>query len=103
MSLPGNQRKFEAADALGALADEAGIPLIEIAIAFVLNHPAISAAIIGPRTLEHLESQLPGGDPHARPRAAGPDRRDRPAGDELQLRRRGLQQPRARPAGTAPQ
>ena len=41
-----------------ALADEAGIPLIEIAIAFVLNHPAISAAIIGPRTMEHLESQL---------------------------------------------
>ena len=48
--------------ALGALADEAGIPLIEIAIGFVLNHPAISAAIIGPRTMEHLESQLPGAD-----------------------------------------
>jgi aryl-alcohol dehydrogenase-like predicted oxidoreductase len=60
MSLPGNRRKFEAADQLGALADEAGIALIEIAIAWVLNHPAISAAIIGPRTMEHLESQLPG-------------------------------------------
>jgi aryl-alcohol dehydrogenase-like predicted oxidoreductase len=59
LSLPGNQRKFEAADQLGALADEVGIPLIEIAIAFVINHPAVTSAIIGPRTMEHLESQLP--------------------------------------------
>ena len=59
LSLPGNQRKFEAADALGALADEVGIPLIEIAIAWVINHPAVTSAIIGPRTMEHLESQLP--------------------------------------------
>jgi aryl-alcohol dehydrogenase-like predicted oxidoreductase len=59
LSLPGNQRKFEAADQLGALADEVGIPLIEIAIAFVMNHPAVTSAIIGPRTMEHLESQLP--------------------------------------------
>jgi aryl-alcohol dehydrogenase-like predicted oxidoreductase len=59
LSLPGNQRKLEAADALGALADEVGIPLIEIAIAWVINHPAVTSAIIGPRTMEHLESQLP--------------------------------------------
>ncbi len=61
MSLPGNQRKLEAADALGALADEVGISLIEIAIAWVINHPAVTSAIIGPRTMEHLESQLPAG------------------------------------------
>jgi len=29
-----------------------------MAIAFVLRHPAITSAIIGPRTMEHLESQL---------------------------------------------
>src|SRR3954469_5581229 len=62
MSLPGNQRKLDAADALGRLADEAGIPLIQLAIAFVLRHPAITAPIIGPRTMEHLESQLPAAD-----------------------------------------
>ena len=62
LSLPGNQRKLEAADALGALADEAGITLIEMAIAFVIRHPAVTAAIIGPRTMEHLESQLTGAD-----------------------------------------
>jgi aryl-alcohol dehydrogenase-like predicted oxidoreductase len=58
MSLPANQRKLEAARALGRLADEAGITLIEMALAFVINHPAVTAAIIGPRTTEHLESQL---------------------------------------------
>jgi aryl-alcohol dehydrogenase-like predicted oxidoreductase len=59
MSLPGNQAKLEAADALATLAEEAGMSLIELAIAWVINHPAVTAAIIGPRTLEHLESQLP--------------------------------------------
>jgi aryl-alcohol dehydrogenase-like predicted oxidoreductase len=55
---PANQRKLEAADALGALADEAGLPLIHLALAFVIRHPAVTAAIIGPRTMEQLESQL---------------------------------------------
>src|SRR4051794_12090927 len=59
LSLPGNQRKLEAADALGKLADEAGIPLVQLAIAWAINHPAVTSAIIGPRTLEHLKSQLP--------------------------------------------
>jgi aryl-alcohol dehydrogenase-like predicted oxidoreductase len=36
--------------------------LIELAVAFVINHPAVTAAIIGPRTVEQLESQLPGAD-----------------------------------------
>jgi aryl-alcohol dehydrogenase-like predicted oxidoreductase len=59
LSLPENQRKLDAADALGRLADEAGMSLIEMALAFVIRHPAVTAAIIGPRTMEHLESQLP--------------------------------------------
>ena len=58
LSLPENQRKLDAADQLGQLADEAGIPLVHMAIAFVLQHPAVTAPIIGPRTMEHLESQL---------------------------------------------
>jgi len=59
MSLPGNQRKLEATQALGDLAEEAGISLIEMSLAFVTGHPAVTAAIIGPRTMEQLESQLP--------------------------------------------
>jgi aryl-alcohol dehydrogenase-like predicted oxidoreductase len=62
MSLPGNQRKLEAAEQLAQLAEEAGMSLIEMAIAFVIEHPAVTAAIIGPRTMEHLESQLSAAD-----------------------------------------
>jgi aryl-alcohol dehydrogenase-like predicted oxidoreductase len=58
LSIPGNQRKLEAADALAQLAEEAGMTLIEMALAFVINHPVVTAAIIGPRTMEQLESQL---------------------------------------------
>jgi aryl-alcohol dehydrogenase-like predicted oxidoreductase len=58
LSLPANQVKLEAADALARLADEAGMPLIHMALAFVVRHPAVTAAIIGPRTMEQLESQL---------------------------------------------
>jgi aryl-alcohol dehydrogenase-like predicted oxidoreductase len=59
LTLAANQRKLDAADALAQLAQEAGMSLIELAIAWVINHPAVTAAIIGPRTAEHLESQLP--------------------------------------------
>ena len=55
---PANTVKFDAADALGALADEAGMTLIQMAIAFVTPHPAVTSAIIGPRTMEHLDSYL---------------------------------------------
>jgi aryl-alcohol dehydrogenase-like predicted oxidoreductase len=58
LSRPENQRKLEAADALAKLAEEAGMTLIEMALAFVIRHPAVTAAIIGPRTMDHLESQL---------------------------------------------
>jgi aryl-alcohol dehydrogenase-like predicted oxidoreductase len=59
LSIPANQRKFDAAVALGELAEDAGLTLIEMALAFVIRHPAVTSAIIGPRTMEHLESQLP--------------------------------------------
>jgi aryl-alcohol dehydrogenase-like predicted oxidoreductase len=55
---PANAAKLDAADALGALADEAGMTLVQMAIAFVTRHPAVTSAIIGPRTMEHLESYL---------------------------------------------
>jgi aryl-alcohol dehydrogenase-like predicted oxidoreductase len=58
LSLPENQRKLEAADALAQLAEVSGITLIHMALAFVISHPAVTAAIIGPRTMEQLESQL---------------------------------------------
>ncbi|MGO8962016.1 MAG: aldo/keto reductase [Streptosporangiaceae bacterium] len=57
-----NQRKLEAAEQLAELADKAGLTLIQVAIAFVVRHPAVTAAIIGPRTMAHLESQLAAAD-----------------------------------------
>ena len=62
LSLPDNQRKLDAADALGKLADDSGLSLVHMAIAFVLQHPAVTAPIIGPRTMEHLQSQVGAAD-----------------------------------------
>jgi len=62
MSLSGNQRKLEAADALAILAEKAGMTPVHLALAFVLQHPAVTAPIIGPRTMEQLESQLGAAD-----------------------------------------
>jgi aryl-alcohol dehydrogenase-like predicted oxidoreductase len=62
MSLPENQRKLQAVEQLAQVADDAGLTLIELAIAFVINHPGVTSAIIGPRTMEQLDSQLPAAD-----------------------------------------
>jgi aryl-alcohol dehydrogenase-like predicted oxidoreductase len=57
-SQPANQRKLEIVEQLALLAEEAGLSLIQLAIAFVLAHPAVTSVIAGPRTMEHLESYL---------------------------------------------
>jgi aryl-alcohol dehydrogenase-like predicted oxidoreductase len=62
LSMPENQRKLEAADALGKLAAEAGLSLVQMAVAFTINHPGVTSAIIGPRTREQLDTQLDAGD-----------------------------------------
>ncbi len=64
LSLPENLRKLDAADALAELAERAGVSLVQLAIAFVLRHPVITSAIIGPRTMEHLESQISAAEIH---------------------------------------
>jgi aryl-alcohol dehydrogenase-like predicted oxidoreductase len=58
LELPENRRKLDAAEAFAVLAEESGLSLIHLAIAFTLRHPAISSVIIGPRTMEQLDSQL---------------------------------------------
>ncbi|MFC0334456.1 aldo/keto reductase [Paenibacillus sepulcri] len=62
LAIPANQAKAEALRKLTALANEAGLPLPHLALAFVLSHPAITSVIIGPRTQEQLESLLAGAD-----------------------------------------
>ncbi len=56
------RRKIALVEELKAIADELGVGLAEMAVAFVLQHPAITSVIIGPRTMRHLESVLGGGD-----------------------------------------
>ncbi|MEJ2760050.1 MAG: aldo/keto reductase [Gammaproteobacteria bacterium] len=53
------QRKLALVEELDAVASEAGMPLVEMATAFTLQHPFVTSAIIGPRTMEHLEGVLP--------------------------------------------
>ncbi len=55
---PVNAAKLAAADALGEIADEAGLTLVQMATAFVVRHPGITSAIIGPRTMDHLDGYL---------------------------------------------
>ncbi|MCX4099204.1 aldo/keto reductase [Nocardia sp. alder85J] len=57
-ALPVNQRKRALAEELSKLADEAGLSPVHLALAFVLQHPAVSTVIVGPRTLDQLDSQL---------------------------------------------
>jgi aryl-alcohol dehydrogenase-like predicted oxidoreductase len=54
-----NQTKLTLVTELTELAEQSGLSMLELAIGFVLEHPAISSAIIGPRTMDQLDRQLP--------------------------------------------
>ena len=57
-----HEQRLDIVEELLTLADKAGISLTHIAHAFVLEHPAITSAIIGPRTMEQLDDALAGAD-----------------------------------------
>ena len=56
------QRKLALVGELTQVAQQAGITLAQLAVAFVLEHPYVTSTIIGPRTMEHLEGLLPAVD-----------------------------------------
>jgi aryl-alcohol dehydrogenase-like predicted oxidoreductase len=62
MSVPANQRKLDVVEELAVLAEDSGLSLIELALAWAMNHPGVTSAIIGPRTMHQLESQLSAAD-----------------------------------------
>ncbi len=62
LSDPGNQAKLDAAEKLAQLAEQADLSMVHLAIAFTLAHPAVTAPIIGPRTMEQLTTQLGAAD-----------------------------------------
>ena len=61
-SLPGNARKLEIVEELIKIAADAGTSLTHLAVAFVISHPAVTSAIIGPRTMDQLTDLLEGAD-----------------------------------------
>ena len=105
--------RFDAVDALRQIADQAGLTLTELALAFVSSHPAITSTIIGPRTMGHLDDALkasdvelapdvldaidrvvppgtdmPGIDHYLQPPSLEPEARRRPTGQRTELTRR---------------
>ncbi|MEU3513228.1 aldo/keto reductase [Streptomyces longwoodensis] len=58
LSVPANQARLDAVERLAGIAEEAGLTLIQLALGFVTAHPAVTSALVGPRTLGHLHDQL---------------------------------------------
>jgi aryl-alcohol dehydrogenase-like predicted oxidoreductase len=56
------RRRARALEGLTAIAHDAGLTMPQLAIAFVTSHPAVSSAIIGPRTQEQLDGLLTAAD-----------------------------------------
>ena len=59
---PYNQRKLDAVEELVQLAEQSGLTLIQLAIGFASSHPAVTSPLIGPRTMEQLQTQLAAAD-----------------------------------------
>jgi aryl-alcohol dehydrogenase-like predicted oxidoreductase len=55
-----DERRLDVVEQLIPLAADAGMPLTHLAMAFVISHPGVTAAILGPRTMEHLDGLLAG-------------------------------------------
>jgi aryl-alcohol dehydrogenase-like predicted oxidoreductase len=61
-TIPSNRDRLHAVEQLAKVADGAGLTMIQLALGFVTAHPAVTSAIVGPRTLAHLQSHLAAAD-----------------------------------------
>ncbi|MFE6049238.1 aldo/keto reductase [Kitasatospora sp. NPDC056446] len=61
-TVPVNRTRLDAVEQLAKVADDAGLTMIQLALGFVTAHPAVTGALIGPRTLDHLHTQLAAAD-----------------------------------------
>jgi aryl-alcohol dehydrogenase-like predicted oxidoreductase len=61
-AVPANRARLEAVEKLAKVAADAGLTMIQLALGFVTAHPAVTSALIGPRTTGHLQSQLAAAD-----------------------------------------
>jgi aryl-alcohol dehydrogenase-like predicted oxidoreductase len=55
-----DERRIDAVERIVSVAEEAGLPMTHLAMAFAIAHPGVTSAIIGPRTMEHLDDVLAG-------------------------------------------
>jgi aryl-alcohol dehydrogenase-like predicted oxidoreductase len=59
-----NQRKFDAVEQLEKIAADAGVSLTHLALAFSVEHPAVTSTIIGPKTIDQLQDLVAGAEVH---------------------------------------
>ncbi|MCW2863731.1 MAG: aldo/keto reductase [Actinoallomurus sp.] len=90
---PENAAKLDAVEALAQVAEQAGLSLVHLALAFVLEHPAVTAPIIGPRTFEQLEGQLEAAQTRLTPDVLNEIDKIVPPGITLSARDQGYQPP----------
>ncbi|MEO7125990.1 MAG: aldo/keto reductase [Nakamurella sp.] len=62
LDVPAIRAKLDIVEQVAKVAAEAGLTMIQLALGFVTAHSGVTSAIIGPRTMEHLESQLTAAD-----------------------------------------
>lgn len=62
IAVPANRARLDAVERLAEIADGAGLTMIQLALGFVTAHPAVTSALIGPRTTDHLHAQLAAAD-----------------------------------------
>jgi aryl-alcohol dehydrogenase-like predicted oxidoreductase len=55
-----DERRIDVAEQLIPLAEQAGLPVTHLALAFAIAHPGVTSAIIGPHTMEQLDDLLAG-------------------------------------------
>ncbi|MHB0954729.1 MAG: aldo/keto reductase [Allorhizobium sp.] len=57
-----DERNLDAVEQLLPLAQEAGLSLTHMALAFVMAHPGVTSAILGPRTMQHFDDLIAGAE-----------------------------------------
>ncbi len=62
LEVAANRAKLDVVEQVAKVAADAGLTMIQLALGFVTGHPGVTSAIIGPRTVEHLNSQLEAAD-----------------------------------------
>jgi aryl-alcohol dehydrogenase (NADP+) len=57
-----DERRLDVVEQLVPLAEEAGLPMTHLAMAFTIAHPGVTSALLGARTMDHLDGLLAGLD-----------------------------------------